>query len=64
MRLPADVTFYVASAGNPFAFHGGRCVGVFGPAGLAFTGFRARTVRHLYQWRCCLSCTEHCHEHI
>jgi len=31
----------VAPAGNPFAFHGGRCVGAFGPAGLAFTGFRA-----------------------
>jgi len=41
MRLPAGVTFYVASAGNPFAFHGGRCVGAFVPAGLAFTGFRA-----------------------
>lgn len=45
-------------------FHGGRCVGIFGSAGLVHTGFRARTVRHLYGWRCYLSCTEHCHEHI
>ncbi len=56
--------FSVAPAGNPFAFYGGRCVGIFGSAGLVHTGFRARTVRHLYRWRCCLSCTEHCHEHI
>ncbi len=56
--------FSVAPAGNPFAFYGGRCVGIFGSAGLVHTGFRARTVRHLYRWRCYLSCTEHCHEHI
>jgi len=29
----------VAPAGNPFAVHGGRCVGVFGPAGLAIDRF-------------------------
>jgi len=26
--------------------------------------FETRTVRRLYRWRCYLSCTEHCHEHI
>jgi len=29
----------VAPAGNPFAIYGGRCVGVFGPAGLAIDRF-------------------------
>jgi len=29
----------VAPAGNPFAFHGGRCVGVFGPTGFATDRF-------------------------
>lgn len=31
----------MAPAGNPFEFHGGRCVGPSGPPAWVFTGFRA-----------------------
>ncbi len=45
MRLPAGVTF-VAPAGKPFAFYGGRCVGIFGSAGLVLNGSRCWPVQH------------------
>jgi len=44
----------VAPAGNPFAFHGGRCVGVFGPTGFAIDRLSNHASSATFIGGCCL----------
>lgn len=59
VRVCQPASPWAAPAGNPSAFHGGRCGGALAPAGSVTRSLPPRTVRHLFRWRCRLSCTEH-----